>query len=308
MRIASCERGFTMVEMLISVLMTLVVFGAVLTLLQVFLGDNQTDIARNAEQDSARSAIDRMSRQLRNVAAPASGAIGALEVAGPYQMIFQTVSSLPPPNGSQNALNQMRVRYCLNTGVPSNETLYMQTQTWTTASTPAIPSTSTCPNSAWATQTLVLANVTNQIDNQDRPLFTYAPLTETSTQQINGVQVDLYVDPNPGREPKESNITSSIFLRNSLTPPVAGFTYSQPGGYIQLDASSAYDPNGQALSYQWYLNGNCPTPTGAIAGATTQQYNAGNNFTAHQNYTFSLVVTDTAGLTSCTSQTVTAVA
>ena len=135
MRIASCERGFTMVEMLISV-----VFGAVLTLLQVFLGDNQTDIARNAEQDSARSAIDRMSRQLRNVAAPASGAIGALEVAGPYQMIFQTVSSLPPPNGSQNALNQMRVRYCLNTGVPSNETLYMQTQTWTTASTRLISS------------------------------------------------------------------------------------------------------------------------------------------------------------------------
>jgi type II secretory pathway component PulJ len=307
MRISFDEHGFTLVEMLVSTLVTLVVFGAVVTLLQVFLSDNQTNIARNAEQDSARTAIDRMSRQLRNVAAPASGAVGALEVAGPYEMIFQTVSSSPPPNGSLNALNQMRVRYCLNTGTPSNEQLYVQTQTWTTASTPAIPTTSTCPNTAWATQTLLLSNITNEIDNQDRPLFTYAPLTETSTQQINGVQVDLYVDPNPGREPQESNITSSIFLRNSLTPPVASFTYSQPGGYIELDASSAYDPNGQALSYQWYLNGTCPNPTGSPVG-TTQQYNAGNSFTARQNYTFSLVVTDTAGLTTCTSQTVTAVA
>jgi prepilin-type N-terminal cleavage/methylation domain-containing protein len=309
---ATGQSGFTLVEMLVGIVITLLVFGTVLTIFETFLRDTNTDTLRNEAQDAARTAIDRMSRQLRNVAAPTAGSAGALELAGPYGVVFQTVNAGAPPVGSQNATNQMRVRYCVNDTNPSNESLYLQTQNWSSASAPAIPSTSTCPGPTtgsppvWTTSQLLLANVTNESHGQDRPMFIYDPLGETSPQQINGVEVNLYVDPNPVAYPGETDITSAIYLRNGLVPPVANFVVSEPNGHMQLNASAAYDPNGQALSYQWYQGGTCPTPTGAISGATTQFYDAGTNFTHGQSYTFTLVVTDTAGLSNCASQTVTA--
>src|SRR5438045_2667539 len=87
------QSGLTLVEMLVTLVISMVVFGAVLAALQVFQTDSRYDQLRNESQDKARSAIDRVTGELRNVAAPSVGAVsaGALEQAGPYNLVLQTV-------------------------------------------------------------------------------------------------------------------------------------------------------------------------------------------------------------------------
>lgn len=289
------EHGITVVEMLLALVISLVVFGAVLTLLDSFLKNERVDRLRNETQDTARSAIDRLSRDLRNAASPSAGSPGALEKSNPYDLMFQTVSGTQVFGGS-NAYNQMRVRYCLDASNPAAENLWLQTQTWTTATAPAAPDTSTCPSSAWPARYLLVAGVTNENNSQNRALFTYAPLAATSAAQINAIEVDLFLDPNPGSQPSETELKSGIYLRNSNAPPTASFTVSQVNGHVLLNGSGSSDPNGQSLSYQWTLDGS------SISGATTQSYDAGT-FTSGSSHTFGLIVTDTVGLSATSAQT-----
>ena len=152
--------------------------------------------------------------------------------------------------------------------------------------------------------------MTNEIGGDNRRLFTPLPSTATTTAQITGLQVSMYVDKNPGHLPGPTQLTSGIYLRNGLMSPVANFTATktpnQGGTDIYLNGSASTDPHGQVLSYQWYNSGPCPTsgaPAGAISGATTQEYDAGDFPNGSQ--TFSLVVTNTGGLTNCSSSVVT---
>lgn len=158
-----------------------------------------------------------------------------------------------------------------------------------------------------------LNDVTNEIGGDTRSLFTFGPSGWASTYDINAVQVHLYVDKNPGHQPGPTELTSGIYLRNELAPPTARFTAvptpNQQGADVMLNGSPSSDPNGQVLSYQWYEGVSCPTPpasapsSGAISGATSQVYDAGQ-FPAPSKPTFALAVTNTGGLTNCTSQVV----
>jgi type II secretory pathway pseudopilin PulG len=298
------EAGFTLVELLVGIVMSLIIFSAGLTLLDTFQRENQLDEQRSVVQDSARTTIDRMTRQLRNVAAESPTSEGALERSGPRDVVFQTVQANGTPYGGANATNQMRVRYCLDSSNASNATLYMQTQTWTSAVGPSVPSDGgACPSSAWPTRTVVVTNVTNDINGQSRPVFTYAPLGSTAPAQINFVDVDLFLDLNPGKRPGETEMKSGIFLRNSFAAPVASFSVDQSTAEVKLDASASSDPNGQALTFQWSLNGT------VVTTATGPQWDAGprdsTTFPAGSSQTFALTVTSTGGLSATSSQTVT---
>src|SRR5262249_33724961 len=67
---ARSQGGFTLVETLVAMAMTLVVFGATLTVLVVYNHGAQASTVRNDAADRARLTIDLIARQLRNIASP----------------------------------------------------------------------------------------------------------------------------------------------------------------------------------------------------------------------------------------------
>jgi type II secretory pathway component PulJ len=247
------ERGqMTLVELLVAISIFGLVLGATLFTFMTFTTLDQRTVDRTSSQDSARTSVDRLSRDLRNLASPTIAVPQAVDRAGPYDLAFQTVDSVGPNTGA-NAANVKRVRWCLNQTTPTNEKLYVQEQKWTSQTAPAMPTDTACPGSGWDTQTVMASNITNTYLNQSRPLFTYNSSVLT---QISSIHVDLYSDINPLQAPSETHLTSGVFLRNQNQVPVASFAKALSGTTaIVLNGSASYDPEGQVLTYQWWDNG-----------------------------------------------------
>src|SRR5258706_9539477 len=93
------QDGFTLIELLVGVALMVLVFGGVLAVFETFQRDSRYGQLRNEAQDNARNTIDRLARELRNVAAPESEAGGALEVAEPYAVTFETVDASKTSSG-----------------------------------------------------------------------------------------------------------------------------------------------------------------------------------------------------------------
>jgi hypothetical protein len=247
------ERGeFGLIPMLVAMSLFAGILGATLVTFQNFDLLSRRNIDRSAAQDSARTSVDRLVRDLRNLASPTIELPRAVDVATAYDLVFQTVDSVGPNTGT-NAANIKRVRWCLNSATPADERLYMQEQRWTTSTTPAVPDTSVCPGTGWNTSTVLAQNLTNRYNGQDRPLFGF---NSTALADINSVHVDVFTDLDPVHRPSETHLTSGVFLRNQNAVPVADFTYAVSGATaIVLNGSPSYDPEGQGLKYVWVDNG-----------------------------------------------------
>lgn len=306
------EHGLTLVEMLVAMAMTVVVFGATLTLFDAFQTNDRLDQLRNENQDHARSAMDAIARQLRNVVArtTSSGIVpGALERAEPYSVVFQTLD-LSGAAAGENAAHAMRVRYCLDNSTSENEILWTQVQKWTTAEAPEIPNIGTCPaalsSGGWETKTQLVSHLTNRIHGKGEPescssetpprcLFVYSA---KEAPQILSVETNLFLNVNPSQpRPGTSELTSGVSLRNANRKPVAGFAATEEGKReVRLNASASYDPGGLALTYKWWQDG-------TQLASTTQRY-VTEAFSAGSSHTFKLEVTNPGGLSSTTEKTV----
>jgi prepilin-type N-terminal cleavage/methylation domain-containing protein len=294
------EHGFTLVELLVAMAIAVVVFGATLTALDAFQSQSRSGLLRNEAQDDARNAIDRVARELRNVAAPMTGSSGALEQAGSYSVTFQTIDPSPLPKETKNASNAMRVRYCLNDATPSNEVLWRQVKRWTSAEAPALPSSTSCPDltaNDWDSSAQLAQHVTNENGGQSRSAFVYGPLGASEVSQITTVEPNLLIDVNPGHRPGETQLTSGISLRNVNRQPIAAFTATQVNGHVQLNASESRDPGGLALTYQWWDGAT------ALPANSAQQYYTGE-LASGSSHTFKLEVTNPGGLSNSISHTV----
>jgi type II secretory pathway component PulJ len=296
------EQGLTLIELLVTMTVTVIVFGATLTVLDVFQSNNRTIQLRNETQDAARNATDRLTRQLRNVSAPTTKAAGALETAEPYSIVFQTIDPAASESGNLNATHAMRVRYCLNDSSPENEVLWYQTTKWTEAKTPAVPVSATCPDiSGYQTATRLAEHITNKIGGQGsscattptRCLFTYSA---GSVGQITSVETNIFLDITPGHSrPGESQLTTGVGLRNANRPPTAKFTVTEVGEHARLNASESSNPDGLALSFKWWQDG-------TELSSTSQVYETPGKVPG--THTFKLEIADPSGLSSTAEKTV----
>jgi prepilin-type N-terminal cleavage/methylation domain-containing protein len=294
------ERGFTLIELLISSSLMIVVMGAVYGALTTFQNTSRRTNNQNDAQEQARAATDNLAWQLRNLVMPANASGGPFELLGSYDLVFETVSS--SGGGGSNATHVGRVRYCYDNSVPANGRIWVQTQTWTTAAPPAIPSTVICPTPEWGNQRIVADHLVNQYAGQDRPVWSTRsfPASSTDPADIVGLRTDLFVDQDPTARPAESRLTTAVALRNSNRRPQAGFNATQIGTHVTLDASPSFDPEGQLLTYSWAVSGGTCTP--ALASAASADC---GGLSPGATPTFTLTVTDPGGLTNSISKQVT---
>ena len=283
MRRARDERGFTLMELMVTAVVSMVMLTATLYVVGGLARQERRAETANDQQQSVRVTLDRMARQLRNLASPTlltsvSGTLPrSIERDLPYDLAFQDVASTMPA-GSANSANVRRVRYCLDTTTKSNATLWMQTQTWTTATAPAMPAGTGCPASGWTTQVKVATNITNAYPATPRPLFAYSGddgvitgTDSTSRANIDRVQADIFSDVDVTRPPAETELQTAVFLRNQNREPQAQFTVTvlnPTSRTIQLNGSATQDPEGQALTYIWNVDGVDQTARGVVVQLT----------------------------------------
>jgi prepilin-type N-terminal cleavage/methylation domain-containing protein len=236
------EQGMTLVEVMMASVLMLIVLGATLTTFNNFERNVKTNEQQNEAQEQARRGMDLMSRDLRNLASPTPYLPLAVDRYEALDVIFQSEGKEKPP-GSLNAQNTTRVRYCLDA---VEDRLYRQTQTWTSALPPGVPSALACPAPGW-TRTIPVAD---GIVNEARPLFSYNAADRSA---ITEVSARLFVDVDPERSPNEVTLQSSVFLRNQNRAPTASFSWAaMPGGNVFLNASESTDPEEKALGFEWW--------------------------------------------------------
>ena len=302
------ERGFTLIELLLAATLMIIVLGATLTSIEGFWKTNKVNNDQNDAQDIARTAIDRLAQQLRNLALPTSTSPNSIDLASSYDLVFKSAEP-----------SRRRVRYCLRTDAPEspgNGKLYMQTQAGTGPTDPPVPSTATCPGPTgpddWSKTTVVADNVVNVVNDEDRPVFSFnAPTSELP--RITLVRSDLFVDVDPHRRPVESSISTGVYLRNQNQLPTVSFSVVSGGTGTRrflLNGSGSTDPEGRTLSYSWF-SGATPDladtsgssqAVGCIGRGVTLDYtvpaSAGNGV-----QTFTLLVKDPGGLAATSSST-----
>jgi len=295
------ERGFTLIELMVAMTMMVFVFGLIGTSLVAYQNDAARTTRQNDSQDQARLAVDRIVRELRNVASTRATPT-LIESAGPYDLVFQTIGSAPA-SGSANVTGTERVRYCLPAdpapGAASKEVLIVQTQTWTTATPPANQWTGStaCPSTpAGSVTTARLAeNVTNRYAGANRAAFTYDSAT---LSQVTSVGINLFVDGDVDQAPEEVQLRSAAFIRNQNQPPVASFTASPTGaGHALLNAGASSDPDNQQITFKWFR----------VVGATKTQIGTSGLLDwapGAGTYSVQLEVTDSGGLVGTQTKTV----
>ena len=294
------ERGMTLIELLVAASISLVILGATMTVLAVANRQQRINERQNDAGQVVRTTLDRMARQLRNMASPTditsiAGTLPrAIDRNLPNDLVFKDVQDVKIA-GSLNQPNVRRVRYCVNSATPSNGVLWQQIQTWTAAVTPALPADTACPGTGWTTQRTVATNLTNGVGN--RPLFVYTGgagvITATDSNaraDVTRVTADLYLDADPTRLPAELELSTSVFLRNQNREPTAAMTgtiLNPTSRLIQLNGSASQDPESQSLSYAWYMDGGAT----AIGSGIVLQFTVPAGV-----HTFQLKVLDPAGL------------
>jgi type II secretory pathway pseudopilin PulG len=251
MRRLRAQAGFTLAETLIVSTLFLVVLTATLTAVATYNRVNTKDQKHNDQVDRSRRGVDRGMRQLRNLARRIDAPVIARADASDF--VFQTSDP-----------QRTWVRYCLQTRTDGKTWLWALT----TPGSVTTAMSGACPGTGWTRMDAVATNVTNLANNRNFPLFAYscvkgAPMTCPSSPadygRIRTVAMDLLIDDNLAREPKEARVSSAIYLRNQNEPPIAAFT-SRPAGTraIILNASASYDAEGRNLRFLWFR---APAPT-----------------------------------------------
>jgi hypothetical protein len=274
------ESGFTVIELALAATLSLIIFGATMTLLTSMMRQHDRVEKQTVVETQARRGVDRLARQLRNLASPAdiitnvaaSTQPRSVDRNLPNDLVFKDVADVRP-GGSTNSANVRRVRYCLQTSgaapggftaSPSRGVLWMQAQTWTTALPPAMPATAECPGAGWPTGVMVADHVTNAALTPARDVFRYSgdaglvtATTPEARETISRVETTLVVDEDTLRSPAATALTSSVILRNQNRAPIARFTYSLLNPVtcsVQLNGSASEDPESKPLEYEWFVD------------------------------------------------------
>lgn len=217
-----------LVELLVVVVLSSVVLGATLTTFTQFEQNTGVNQRQNEAQEQVRVGLAGVARELRNLASPTNELPFAIVRAAAGDLVFQSVSGTV----------LRRVRFCVDT---ATRRLWRQVQLDPFSD----PSSSACPDASWGSQRTAIGNVVNG----SRPVFRY---NVEDPLGITEISASVWVDVNPGVEPIETSLQTSVFLRNQNRRPTAISTADVSGGSVVLNGSESFDPEGRSLRFFWY--------------------------------------------------------
>ena len=287
------DAGFTFIEVMLAMGLMLVISAATLTVFAVMERRSRENQQLNNARMQARVATDTLAKRLRNLASPADSTTTSsqpIERATPTDLIFRTVNSTGAAT-TANPQNVERYRYCLS----SDNRLYALRQI---DASQAMPATTSCPGSGWPEARVVAANVRNGT----RPVFryelaladgTFSEVTSVSAADFPltiGLRSELFVDPDTAAPPRETTLTTRVFLRNQNRPPSASFLVTF-GSRIVFNASGSDDPESKPLTYRWLDGTTVLAEPGPSAVYTYKPATVGT-------HTITLQVADVGGLTA----------
>lgn len=224
------ERGVSLIELLVVIVLSGIVMGTTLTTFAQFEQTTASNQRQNDAQDQVRVGLAGVVREMRNLASPTNELPEAVVRQDTDDLVFQSVSS---------SITR-RVRYCLNM---TQQRLWRQVQV-----EPFSDPSATCPDNGWGPARVVAEHITN---GTTRPVFSY---NSTDPLAVTEVGTSLWVDITPANgSHDEATLQSSVFLRNQNRAPVAIF--ADPvvnSGSILLNGSQSSDPEGKTLEFFWY--------------------------------------------------------
>jgi type II secretory pathway component PulJ len=255
------ERGLSLVELLIGMTLALVVLAASFAAFDSFYRSANDNDARFDTAEVARGAVDRQTRQLRNLGKRLNNTT-VIDTAAGYDLIFQTSDP-----------QRTWVRYCLDTTTPPASA--SRGRLW--ESQLALPAAAVgyvvtaamraaCPGSGWTTSSVVADHVTNRAGGLDRALFSYtctdagvSCTTAATYDQIVDVTTQTIVDTTPAGGPPELRLESGVHLRNQNQAPAVSFVATPTQSRtVLLNASGSVDHEGRTLALYWFA-GTMPT-------------------------------------------------
>jgi hypothetical protein len=273
-------------ELLVGMVMALAVLGATMGALEVFFRQGGRANKQGQAQDSARTAVDRMTRLLRDGVNPSGGPV---EASGSYEIVFLAPSASAPLTNNPQGL--MHTRFCLDATNTADEKLWMQTAPYNSTLQPTPPATTSCPSTsaAWTASQLLAGNLVNKYTATAKPLFNS---TTDASGAVTDVAFDAWVDADAAGGAPASRLQSSVTLRNLNHAPTAVITCAASGnGHVACDASASTDSDGQTLFYAWKMDG--ATLTGQSGYSLDK-----SGLSSGSVHTFTVTVSDPAGASS----------
>ena len=291
------ETGFSLTELLVAIVLAMIIFGAAITTFVSFLKVSTKSEEQQRAQDVARSTVERLSTHLRNAMTTGASSAAIHPSSNGWNLVFVTAMPAQTPSTS-NPRGLKYVRYCLeDKGSPKDERLFFQTHPYTTASA-GPPSSLTCPDVGWSTKQVISDHFYNRKADGAPPIFSYKYDTSTPPT-ITHVTFHPIVDWAPDRDPLPTELESSVNLRNLNRVPTAELSCQGLASlHAVCDGTASTDPDGEALSYSWKMNGT------TLTGETTARLDK-FPLVSKQTYSFALTVTDAAGVTSTATRSVT---
>ena len=283
------ERGFSLPEVMITMVLMLIVLGATLAMLSTFERTKRTNEDLNDAQIAARNTSNLLARSLRNMASPTEADRKPIDLAAPFDLVFISVDPSGPAAGNgANTGNHRRERYCYD-GV--NDRIVYQRHTWNTAApTPLAVTTLTtaCPSTSATWQQFGAGGPRFRVMAEDvvndrggappRELFEYGliqpvddpttptvdesdlsacaprPVPEPCLQYVSSVRSRVFTDVNSlAKRPTESTLESGVIIRNQNGEPVADGEVTGDGTLFLLNATLSFDPEGELLTYRWTI-------------------------------------------------------
>lgn len=287
------EQGMSLTEVLVAMTLAIVIFGVAVAAFSTFVNQRAEADRRTESQDQARAAIDRMSAELRSAMSPGGPGAQPIQQHSAFDLVFLAPFANASITGNPRGLRH--VRLCLDATNAASGRLWRQTAPYGTGSLATAPSTTACPSPAWPQRDVVVSNLVNHRESPQKPLFA---ATVDASGQVSDVALRPVVDVDIGTGKPPTQLRTKVALRNANRPPNA--TLSCQGlanGHAVCDASGSTDPDGEALTYTWTMDGT------ALTSEATYRLDK-SPLTSGTQYTFAVTVKDSGGLTTTDTETV----